>query len=86
MLIGKVIGSATATVKHESLEGWKLLVVQPLAADGKSPDGDPLLAVDPTTAGPGERVILNSDGRSTRDLIGHDTTPVRWSVMGICDE
>ena len=86
MQIGLVIGTANATVKHPSLEGWKMLVVQLLAADGKSPDGDPLLAVDALGAGMGERVMLTSDGASTRELMKSETTPVRWTVLGICDE
>ncbi|RIK73647.1 MAG: ethanolamine utilization protein EutN [Planctomycetota bacterium] len=85
MQVGKVIGTATATVKHRSMEGWKLLVVQPYMIDGQTPDGDPQLAVDSLGAGKGERVILSSDGRGTRELLGDDTTPVRWSVIGIED-
>jgi ethanolamine utilization protein EutN len=85
MQIGSVVGIATSTVKHSSLEGWKLLVVQLLAADGKSPDGEPVLAVDRLGAGRGEKVILTSDGRGTRELLKSVTTPVRWSVMGIPD-
>lgn len=85
MLTGRVIGTATATVKHPSMQGWKLLVVQPLAADGRSADGDPILAVDCLGAGRGERVIISSDGRGTRELLQSDNTPVRWSVLGICD-
>ena len=85
MLTGRVIGTATATVKHASMEGWKLLVVQPLLADGRSPDGDPVLAVDRLGAGKGETVIVSSDGRGTRELLQSDTTPVRWSVIGIPD-
>ena len=85
MQIAKVIGTATATIKHPSLTGWKLLLVQALAADGKSPDGEPMLAVDAMGAGSGQRVMLTSDGSSTRELIGDDRTPVRWTVLGICD-
>ncbi|HUT95632.1 MAG TPA: EutN/CcmL family microcompartment protein [Thermoguttaceae bacterium] len=85
MLAGRVIGTATSTVKHPSMKGWKLLVVQPLAADGRSPDGDPVLAVDRLGAGRGETVIVTSDGRGTRELLQSDNTPVRWSVLGICD-
>ncbi len=39
MLKALVIGSATATVRHPSMRGWKLLVVQPLAAAKKVLDG-----------------------------------------------
>jgi ethanolamine utilization protein EutN len=85
MQVGTVIGTATATVKHASMHGWKLLVVQPYLADGSTPDGEPVLAVDALGAGKGERVMMTSDGKSTRSLLNSETTPVRWSVMGIAD-
>ena len=85
MLLALTIGIATATVKHSSMQGQKLLVVQPLAADGKSPDGDPQLAVDLLGVGRGELVVLTSDGRYTRELLKCDNTPVRWSVIGMKD-
>ncbi|MBN2021166.1 MAG: EutN/CcmL family microcompartment protein [Pirellulales bacterium] len=81
----RVIGTATATVKHPSMHGWKLLVVQPLGPDGRSADGDPLLAVDALGAGGDDVVIISSDGRGARELIGCDNTPVRWTVLGIVD-
>jgi len=81
-----VAGTATSTVKHPSMEGWRLLVVQPLAADGHSPDGEPVLAVDHLGAGRGEIVIATNDGKWTRELLKHDNTPVRWSVIGLADE
>ena len=85
MLEGRVVGTATATVRHPSMKGWRLLVVQPFGPDGRSPDGDPILAVDALGAGTGEMVIISSDGKGTRELLDSDTTPVRWSVIGICD-
>ena len=83
MQLGIVVGTATSTVKHPSLERQKLLIVQFLAADGRAPDGDPVLAVDGLGAGIGERVLLTSDGKVTREFLQSDTTPVRWSVLGI---
>ena len=85
MQLGEVIGTATATVKHPSLAGWKLLVVQLLTADGKGVDGEPVLAIDQLGAGGGDRVILTSDGKGTREMMKSETTPVRWSVQGIVD-
>lgn len=85
MQLAKVIGSATATVKHKSLVGWKLMLVKVLSADGETPDGDPVLAIDAHGAGVGQRVMICSDGQGTRELIGDNTTPVRWTVLGICD-
>jgi ethanolamine utilization protein EutN len=85
MQLARVIGNATATIRHPSMQGWKLLVVQVLAPDGTSPDGEPVLTVDNLGAGAGEMVIVSSDGRGTRALLKSQTTPVRWCVLGIVD-
>ena len=85
MQLGRVVGTATATVKHPSMNGWKLLIVQMLSVDRKSPDGEPVIAVDHLGAGRGDVVLLTSDGKGTRALLKNDNTPVRWSVMGIED-
>ncbi len=85
MQLGRVIGHATATVKHPTLEGWRLVVVQPLDARGQA-DGDVLLAVDALGSGRADRVILTSDGKGVRGMIGADNTPVRWAVIGIADD
>ncbi|MCL4200980.1 MAG: EutN/CcmL family microcompartment protein [Pirellulaceae bacterium] len=85
MQLAKVIGTATATIKHRTLVGAKLLLVQPALADGVTPDGDPLLAVDGVGAGIGETVMITSDGRGARELLKADATPVRWTTIGIKD-
>ena len=85
MQLAFVVGTATATVKHPSLEGRKLLIVQPRLADGRTPDGDPLIAVDGVGAGCGETVMITSDGRGAREMLQSEVTPVRWTVIGIRD-
>ena len=85
MHLARVIGTATATIKHPTLQGAKLLVVQPYLADGRTPDGDPLLAVDSVGAGRGETVMITSDGRYAREWLKTDATPVRWTTIGIKD-
>lgn len=86
MFVGRVIGNATATVKHPSMEGWKLLLVKALQADGKTAEGDPILVIDSLGAGRGETVIVTSDGIAVREMTADKTSPVRWSVLGIKDE
>jgi ethanolamine utilization protein EutN len=86
MFLGRVMGNATATIKHPSMEGWKLLLVMALQADGRTIEGDPILVIDSVGAGRGETVIITSDGIGARELLGSPNTPVRWSVLGICDE
>jgi ethanolamine utilization protein EutN len=86
MFLGRVMGNATSTVKHPSMEGWKLLLVMALQADGRTIEGDPILVVDSLGAGRGETVMITSDGIGAREMLGSKTTPVRWSVLGIRDE
>jgi ethanolamine utilization protein EutN len=84
MQIGRVVGQAVATVKHPSMNGWRLLLVQLLTPDGKE-DGEPLLAIDGLGAGTANLVILTNDGAGARELVGAKDSPVRWMVLGMCD-
>ncbi len=86
MYLGRVIGTARATVKHPSMEGWKLLLVMALQADGRTVEGDPILVIDSLGAGVGETVVITSDGIGAREMVNSKNTPVRWSVLGIRDE
>jgi ethanolamine utilization protein EutN len=84
MQLGRVVGQAVATVKHKSLEGWRLLVVQPLGANNTD-DGEPLLVIDMLGAAVGHRVMISSDGAAARKLVNARNSPVRWMVLGVCD-
>jgi ethanolamine utilization protein EutN len=81
----RVVGKATATIKHESMNSAKLLLVQPLGIEDRH-DGFPLLVVDTVGAGDGNIVMITSDGRFARTALGTDKTPVRWTLIGIEDE
>ncbi len=83
MQLAKIIGRTTSTIKHPSLAGWRMLVVQPLGTDGA--DGEPLIAIDALGGGKGDVVMITSDGSSVRDMIGTNDTPVRWAIIGIMD-
>jgi ethanolamine utilization protein EutN len=85
MQLGRVIGHATATIKHPALTGLRLAIVQMLNA-ARQPEADPVAAVDKLGSGIGQVVILNSDGKAARELVGNDKSPVRWFVIGISDE
>jgi ethanolamine utilization protein EutN len=85
MYLGRVMGNATATVKHPSMEGTKLLLVMALQADGHTIEGDPILVVDKLGAGRGEMVMITSDGIGAREMLGNNKSPVRWTVLGIPD-
>lgn len=84
MNLGRVIGQATSTVKHPSMQGCRLLIVQMLTANGGA-DGDPVLAIDTLGAGRGNTVMMTSDGGSVREMLGSNNSPVRWAVIGLQD-
>jgi ethanolamine utilization protein EutN len=84
MQLGEVVGQAVSTVKHSTMKGWKLLVVQRLTALEKE-DGEPLLVIDSLGAGVGDRVLVSNDGAGARQLMDNKDSPVQWLVMGICD-
>ena len=85
MQLGSVIGHATSTIKHPSLNGWRLAVVQPLN-NAREAEADPVIAVDKFLASTGQTVILNLDGKGARELIGDNKSPVRYFVIGIVNE
>jgi ethanolamine utilization protein EutN len=81
MQLGRVVGTATATVKHPTFQGERLLVVQLETPDGR-PDGEPLLVFDRLGAGRGDVVLATNDGRALQEILG-PTTPGRWSTIGL---
>lgn len=85
MLLARVEGNVVATRKHPSLEGWRLLICQPIGGNGQ-PEGAPQVAIDPHGAGLHQRVIISSDGLAARRAVGDDKSPARWMVIGIVDE
>ena len=85
MQAAKVIGNATATVKHPSLDGWRLIALQPVDINNEA-DGFPFLAIDNLGAGDGEMVFFTSDGKSIRGMVGRNDCPIRYAVQGIIDQ
>jgi microcompartment protein CcmK/EutM len=84
MLIARVVGDITATCKHPSHEGKKILLVQPLNLDG-SERGNPVVAVDSVNAGAGDRVLLVQDGFAAFTSVGHKLAPLDAAVIGVID-
>lgn len=84
MKLGRVIGRVVSTVKVESFEGIKLLLVQPL--DEKiEKAGDPLVAFDTIQAGVGDLIYYETSREGGRVL---ETTmnPCDAAIMGIVDD
>lgn len=85
MYLARVEGNLTSTRKHPSFEGWRLVICQPIARDGRS-EGTPQIALDNLGAGLHQRVLISSDGAAARKAVGDERSPARWMIIGIVDE
>ncbi|NBQ23582.1 MAG: ethanolamine utilization protein EutN [Verrucomicrobia bacterium] len=64
MLMARVEGSMIATRKHPSLQGWRMLICQPLDAEGRA-EGTPVVAIDPLGAGMHQSIVAIVDEPGT---------------------
>jgi len=83
MQLARVVGTVVATLKEESMQGLKLLVVRPLDEEGRE-SGNAIVSADAVGAGPGE-VVLIAAGSSARQTVVTDKRPVDSVVMAIVD-
>ncbi len=83
MQLARVIGNVVATVKNESLEGRKILIVQNVN-ENLEPVGKPLVALDSIGAGVGELVIW-CRGKEASFPFKRDNTPTDCTIIGIVD-
>jgi microcompartment protein CcmK/EutM len=84
MNYARIDGNITSAAYHPSMEGFRTVICQPLDAEGNE-EGTPVLAIDCLGAGMHQRVILSTDGSSTRELVRDPKTPLRNLIVGIVD-
>lgn len=83
MQLARVIGNVVSTVKNETLEGRKILIVQNLD-ENLEPKGKPLIALDAIGAGIGELVFW-CRGKEASFPFKRDSTPTDCTIVGIVD-
>jgi ethanolamine utilization protein EutN len=85
---GKVLGEVWATRRHETLEGFKLLLVEPHETAGRIGGRRQglVVAADAVDAGVGDEVIV-AYGRAGRTALGrgHDIA-VEAAVVAVVDD
>ena len=83
MQLGRVIGDVVATIKDPNFDSLKLLLVQPIGADGKDA-GRALVAVDAVGAGVGETIFFVRGKEAS--FPWHPTeVPADAGIVGIVD-
>ena len=84
MTLARVLGTVVATMKCRDLEGYKLLVLQPVDPEG-NPKGKTMVGLDTVQAGAGDTVLVIDEGNSSRLILGSSMAAVRTVVVGIVD-
>lgn len=85
MILGKVVGSIVSTIKHSSYQHQKIMLVRPMNPDGSLRSGT-VVAVDTVGAGPGNVVLVASEGRGAQEVLGFEKRqPLRSVIVGIVD-
>ena len=86
MKLCKVLGNVVATAHHPAYDGHKLMVVLPIDETGKAV-GPSYLAVNTVQAGPGDRVLVMTEGNGVRQILKVTApTPIRSLIVGVVDE
>jgi len=83
MQLARVIGTVVATVKNDSLEGRKLLIIQSLNKNFDA-QGKPMVAIDSVGAGVGELVFW-CRGKEASFPFKREDTPTDCTIVGIVD-
>jgi ethanolamine utilization protein EutN len=83
MKLGRITGSVVCTRKDSSLEGVKLLLLQPLDETGK-PQGEQIAACDSVQAGEGDLVFFEG-GREAALALENTFNPSDATIIGIVD-
>ena len=84
MRLAKVLGTVVATIKHPSYEGQRIMLCQPLSMSGQ-PKGPQVIALDRVDSGPGDTVLILSEGNGVRQLMNQGKPPVRSLIVGVVD-
>ena len=84
MYIGRVSGTVVATIKHETFNGRKLLIVDQITPEGEE-TGAYDICVDHAQAGVGDIVLVLDEGTGARQVLQKKVAPIRAVVVGIVD-
>jgi len=83
MILARVIGNVVATMKNASLEGQRLLIVQPLDRHGRD-KGKPVVALDSVGAGAGEMVYYCRGREASFPFLPREV-PTEATIVAIVD-
>lgn len=84
MILCKVTGTIVSTQKNETLNEYKLLIVQPIDLEGKALGRD-MLAIDRVDAGVGDTVLVIQEGAGAQQILQRKDVPVHTIIVAVVD-
>ncbi len=84
MFLAEVVGTVVAPVQIPVLEGRTLLLLRPIAPDGRAL-GKTRIGIDRAQAGVGDRVLVIDEGNSARQILGDKDAAAKTIVVGVVD-
>ena len=84
MFLAEVVGTVVSPVQIPILEKRTLLVLRPIAPDGRA-IGKTRIGIDRAQAGVGDRVLVIDEGNSARQILDAPNAPVKTIVVGVVD-
>ncbi len=87
MILCRVTGDVYATQKDRNLEGYRMLLCQPVELDGETARGASFIALDRVVdAGPGDLILVHKEGGGARIMFGNEKIPIQTVVVAIVDD
>jgi microcompartment protein CcmK/EutM len=86
MIYCRVLGNVVASKHHSGMDDRRVMIVQPIDPADKNPRGNSFIAVDTVSSCPGEIVLVNKEGGSSRIAVRWDNAPIHSTITAIVDE
>lgn len=83
MKLAQVVGRVFCARQEPSIEGKRLLLIQPLSWEDEKPVGDPIVAVDVAGTGASEKVYFVAAREAAHAF--SDLPPVDAAILGVVE-
>jgi microcompartment protein CcmK/EutM len=86
MIYCRVLGNVVASKHHPGMDSRRVMIVQPIEPATRKLTGKSFIAVDTVSSCPGEIVLVNKEGGSSRIAVRWDSAPIHSTITAIVDE
>ncbi len=84
MKLARVVGNVVSTIKENTHNGYKMMLVQYIDGSGKPTDASQI-AFDAASAGIGDIVLINVDGGAAKAILDDKEVIIDITICGVVD-